>query len=50
MEQAYGDEPPTDDQHGVSHVRRTAGDDQVNDEQEAAECSYDQRSGNDLAP
>jgi hypothetical protein len=50
MEQAYGDEPPTDDQHGVSHIRRTTGDDQVNDEQEAAESSDDQRSGNDLAP
>jgi hypothetical protein len=50
MEQGYGDEPPTDDQHGVSHIRRTTGDDQVNDEQEAAESSDDQRDRNDLAP
>jgi hypothetical protein len=50
MEQGYGDEPPTDDQHGVSHVRGAAVDNQVNDEQKAEKSGNDQRNKSDLAP
>jgi hypothetical protein len=50
MEQGYGDEPPTDDQHGVSHVRGAALDDQINDEQKTERCGNDQRNRNDLTP
>src|SRR5271169_1742872 len=50
MEQGYGDEPPTDDQHGPSHVRSAALEDQVNDEQKTERCGNDQRNRNDLTP
>ena len=35
MEQGYGDEPPTDYQHCVSHLRGAAVDNQVDDQQKA---------------
>ena len=50
MEQGDGEQPPTDNQHRVSHLRGAAVDDQVDDEQKAENGRDDQRSGNDLAP
>lgn len=50
MEQGDGEQPPTDNQHRVSHLRGAAVDDQVDHEQKAENGRDDQRSGNDLAP
>src|SRR3984893_3777940 len=44
MEHGDGDEPPSDDQHGVSYVRRTALDDQEDDQQTTAKSGDDQQS------
>ena len=50
MEQGDGEQPPTDNQHRVSHLRGAAVDDQVDDEQKAENGRDDQRNGNGLAP
>jgi hypothetical protein len=50
MEQGYGDQPPADHQHRVSHQRGAAVDNQVDHQQKAENRGDDQRSGNDLAP
>ena len=50
MEQGYRDQPPTNDQHRVSHLRGTAADNQDDDDQKAEKTCDDQRGGNDLAP
>ena len=50
MEQGDREQPPTDNQHRVSHLRGAAVDDQVDDEQKAENGRDDQRSANDLAP
>lgn len=46
MEQGYREQPPTDDQHGVGHLRRATVHNQVDDERKAEERSDDQRSRN----
>ena len=50
MEQGYGDQPPTDHQHCVSHLRGAAVDNQVDHQRKAENRRDDQRSKNDLAP
>jgi hypothetical protein len=46
MEQGYREQPPTDDQHGVGHLRRATVHNQVDDKRKAEERSDDQRSRN----
>jgi hypothetical protein len=50
MKQAYRKQPPTDEQHRVSHLPGAAVDDQVDDKRKAKTRSNDQRSRNDMAP
>jgi hypothetical protein len=50
MEQGYRQEPPTDNQHGMSHSRSTTVDDQVDDQQKAENSGDDHGSANDLSP
>jgi hypothetical protein len=42
MEQGYREQPPTDDQHGVGHLRRATIHNQVDDKRKAEERSDDQ--------
>jgi hypothetical protein len=50
MKQRYRQQPPTEDQHGASHLWGAAVDDKEDDKQEAAKRSDAQRRWNDMAP
>ncbi len=50
VEQGYRDEPPAHHQHRMSHLRSTAVDDQIDDQQEPERTGDDQRKRDDLSP
>ena len=50
MKQSYGNQTPTDNQHGARHLASAAVGNQKDDEHKAKKRSDNQRSRNDLAP
>src|SRR5262249_9898537 len=50
MEQGYGDQPPADQQHGVSDLCGATINNEVDDQQKAQKRSDDQRGSNEPAP